>query len=79
MYISNSKGFLVNTIAGLFVLLSVIFGFTVHEYAFFFTGWVGIMLVVASLTGFCPMYAALRKMGVGADVNVQDKLKASSS
>ena len=67
MYITDSKGSLVNTIAGSFVLVSVILGFAVSKWFFLFTGWVGFMLVLASFTGFCPMYFILRKLGVGQD------------
>lgn len=64
MYITDSKGSLVNLVAGLFVLISVVLGFTAHHYFFIFAGWVGFMLATASITGFCPMFFLLRKMGL---------------
>lgn len=65
MYVENIKGSLITTIAGSFVLLSVVLGYLVHPYIFAFAGWVGFMLVLASLTGICPMYWLLKKMNVG--------------
>lgn len=51
-------------IAGLFIVVSVALGFLWHPYAFLFTGLVGLMEIIFSLTGFCPMAILLNKMGV---------------
>lgn len=52
MYVDSGKGSLVRMIAGIFVLASVALGFTVSKNYFYFTGVVGFMLIVSSLTGF---------------------------
>ena len=63
MHVTNIKGSLITAIAGGFVLASVVLGYLVHPYFFAFAGWVGFMLVFASLTGLCPMYWILKKLG----------------
>lgn len=64
MYVENGKGSLIRLIGGLFIIISVVLGFTVSEYFFYFTGWVGLMLVVSATTGFCPMELILKAIGV---------------
>lgn len=64
MYVEHGKGSLIRLIGGTFVLVSVILGFVVSKYFFYFTGWVGLMLVISSLTGFCPMEIILKALGV---------------
>ena len=51
-------------IAGFFVLFSVLLGFTVSEYFYFFTAFVGLNLFQSAFTGWCPMMALLRRMHV---------------
>lgn len=51
-------------IAGLLVLLSVFLGFTVSEYFYFFTAFVGLNLFQSAFTGWCPMMALLRRLKV---------------
>lgn len=51
-------------IAGLFVLLSVALGYFVHPYWFLFTAFVGLNLLQSAFTGWCPMMAILRKVGL---------------
>ncbi|MHB9095018.1 MAG: YgaP family membrane protein [Eubacteriales bacterium] len=63
MYVVNGKGSLIRLIGGIFVLASVILGFIVSKYFFYFTGWVGLMLVISALTGFCPMELILKAIG----------------
>lgn len=65
MHVECGKGSLVRLIAGIFVLVSVILGFSVSNYFFYFTGLVGFMLIISSLTGFCPMEIILKALGVG--------------
>jgi hypothetical protein len=51
-------------VAGTFVLLSVALGWFVHPYWFFFTAFVGLNLLQSAFTGWCPMMAILRKIGL---------------
>jgi len=67
MYIANSKTWylerLIRLVAGIFVLGSVLLGLFVHAGFFYFTGLVGLMLVIFALTGFCPMSIILYAFG----------------
>lgn len=63
MYIVNGKGSWIRLIAGFFVFASVLLGVFVSEYWLLFTGFVGIMLMTSSLTGFCPMELILKSLG----------------
>ena len=67
MYIANSKTWylerLIRLVAGIFVLGSVLLGLFVHPGFFYFTGFVGIMLMIFALTGFCPMSIILYTFG----------------
>ncbi|MBX3326570.1 MAG: DUF2892 domain-containing protein [Nitrospira sp.] len=51
-------------IAGVFVLAAVILGATVHPYWNYFAAFVAINLIQSAFTGWCPMMALLRKLGV---------------
>ncbi len=51
-------------IAGTFVLLSVALGWFVHPGFFLFTAFVGANLLQSAFSGWCPMMAILRKLGV---------------
>lgn len=51
-------------IAGLFVLLAVVLGATIHPYYNYFAAFVAANLIQSSLTGWCPMMALLRRFGV---------------
>lgn len=64
MYVVNGKGSWIRLIAGLFVLGSVLLAFFVSKYWMIFTGLVGLMLMISSLTGFCPMELILKAFGV---------------
>jgi hypothetical protein len=50
--------------AGTVVLVSLSLGIWVSPYWFFLTGFVGLNLLQASFTGFCPLALMLRKLGV---------------
>ena len=63
MHVECGKGSLIRLIAGTFVLVSVILGFVISNYFFYFTGLVGFMLIISSLTGFCPMELILKAIG----------------
>lgn len=56
----------IKLIAGSFVLISVVLGYFVHEYFFFFTLFVAINLIQSSLTKWCLMDKILTKLGVEA-------------
>ena len=51
-------------IAGVFVLLAVILGAAVHPYWNYFAAFVAANLIQSAFTGWCPMMAFLRKLGV---------------
>ena len=55
---------LVFTVAGSFVLLSVMMSVFHSPYWLFFTAFVGANLLQASFTGFCPLAVLLKKAGV---------------
>ena len=55
---------LVFTVAGSFVLLSVLISVFHSPYWLFFTAFVGANLLQASFTGFCPLAIMLKKAGV---------------
>ena len=51
-------------IAGLFVLIAVVLGATVHPYYNYFAAFVAANLIQSSFSGWCPMMALLRRLGV---------------
>jgi hypothetical protein len=51
-------------IAGTFILLSLILGYSVSPYWYLFTAFVGLNLFQSGLTNWCPMMTFLRKLGV---------------
>ena len=51
-------------IAGTFVLASVALGHWVHPGFYLFTAFVGANLLQSGFTGWCPMIALLRTLGV---------------
>lgn len=67
MYIADTKTWylerLVRLFGGVFVLGSVLLGLFVHPGFLYFTGFVGLMLVIFALTGFCPMSIILYALG----------------
>ena len=54
---------MLHLIAGSFVFLSVVLGFTLSPYFFYFAAFVGLNLVQSSFTGWCPMMSILRWAG----------------
>jgi hypothetical protein len=52
------------TIAGLFILLSVILGALVSPYFYLFTAFVGLNLLQSGFTSWCPMMSLLRRLRV---------------
>lgn len=55
---------LLRLIAGVFVLVAVILGATVHPAWNYFAAFVAVNLIQSAFTGWCPMMALLRKLGV---------------
>ena len=51
-------------IAGLFVVLSVALGYSVHPGFLLFTAFVGLNLFQSAFSKWCPMMSILRKAGV---------------
>ncbi|MBS0171049.1 MAG: DUF2892 domain-containing protein [Nitrospira sp.] len=51
-------------IAGGFVFLAVVLGATVHPYYHYFAAFVAANLIQSAFTGWCPMMALLRRLGV---------------
>lgn len=51
-------------IAGLFVLFAVALGATVHPHWNYLAVFVAANLIQSAFTGWCPMMALLRKLGV---------------
>ena len=50
-------------IAGSFVFISVVLGFYVSPYFFYFAGFVGLNLFQSAFTQWCPMMSFLRIVG----------------
>jgi len=67
MYIANTKAWylerLLRLLAGVLVMTSVALGFMVSLTWFYFTGFVGGMLTLFAVTGFCPMGIILHAVG----------------
>ena len=53
-------------IAGFFILVSVLLGYTLDQRFYLFTAFVGLNLFQSGLTGWCPMMTLLRRLGVPA-------------
>jgi hypothetical protein len=51
-------------IAGIFVLFAIVLGAVVHPYWNYFAAFVAVNLIQSAFTGWCPMMALLRKLGV---------------
>ena len=58
--------------AGMFVFLGVVLGMTVHPGFFYFSGFVGLGLMVAGFTDFCGMAMMLEKMPWNRKIVNQD-------
>jgi len=52
----------IRAIAGAFILLSLILGYFLSPYWFYFTAFVGINLLQSAFTKFCPMEIILEKI-----------------
>lgn len=54
--------------AGLMILLSLGLGFYVSPWWYLLTAFVGLNMIQASITGFCPAAMVFRKLGCPAGV-----------
>lgn len=67
MYIADTKTWylerLIRLVGGLLVFASVLLGHFVSPGWYYFTGFVGLMLMIFALTGFCPMSIILYVLG----------------
>jgi hypothetical protein len=54
---------LIRLVTGIFVLGSVLLGMFAHPGFYYLTGFVGLMLTIFALTGFCPMSIILYALG----------------
>ena len=55
---------LVMMFAGIFILVSLVLGHYHSPYWLYFTAFVGLNLLQASFTGFCPLAIILKKFGI---------------
>ena len=55
---------LVFTVAGIFVLASVLLSVFHSQYWLYFTAFVGLNMLQASFSGFCPLAVLLKKAGI---------------
>jgi hypothetical protein len=55
---------LLRLIAGVVVLLAVVLGATVHPYWNYLAAFVAVNLIQSAFTGWCPMMALLRRLGI---------------
>lgn len=55
---------LIHIIGGGFVFISVALGYFVSPYFLLFTAFVGLNLFQSGFSGWCPMMAILRRLGV---------------
>ncbi len=51
-------------IAGTFIVLSLILGYTISQWWYLFTLFVGFNLFQSAFTKWCPMITILRRLGV---------------
>ena len=59
---------IVRTVAGTFVLISLVLAFWVSNYWLWFTAFVGVNLIQSSYTGFCPLEKVLDKLNIAKNV-----------
>lgn len=59
---------IVRTVAGTFVLISLVLAFWVSDYWLWFTAFVGVNLIQSSFTGFCPLEKILDKLNIAKKV-----------
>ena len=55
---------IVHAIAGTLILTSLLLGIFVNQNWFWLTGFVGVNMLIHSITDWCLMYMILKKLGV---------------
>jgi hypothetical protein len=55
---------LVFAFAGVMILVSLVLGYTVSPYWLLLGAFVGLNMLQAAFTGFCPLAMILRKLGI---------------
>ena len=63
---------IVRTVAGTFVLISLVLAFWVSDYWLWFTAFVGVNLIQSSFTGFCPLEKILDKLNIAMRAKISD-------
>ncbi len=67
MYIASTRTWylerIIRLLAGIFIMASVTLGFAFDHRWFYFSGFVGLMLTIFALTGFCPLSIILHALG----------------
>jgi hypothetical protein len=53
-------------LAGTMILVSIALSLTVHPYWLFLTGFVGLNMLQAAFTGFCPAAMIFKAMGLNS-------------
>ena len=64
MFVVNGKGSIVRFIAGILLLSSLLLSYFVSDYWLLFSAFIGINLIISSLTGFCMMEKILLAVGI---------------
>ena len=57
--------------AGLLILASALLAWRVSPYWLLLAGFVGVMLLQASITGVCPAAIVFRRLGISSGCNVR--------
>ncbi len=67
MYIASTRTWylerIIRLLAGIFIVTSVTLGFALDPRWFYISGFVGLMLTIFALTGFCPLSIILHALG----------------
>ncbi len=67
MYIASTRSWylerIIRLLAGIFIVTGVALGFALDPRWFYFSGFVGLMLTIFALTGFCPLSIILHALG----------------
>ncbi len=67
MYIASTRSWylerIIRLLAGVFIVTSVTLGFALDPRWFYISGFVGLMLTIFALTGFCPLSIILHALG----------------
>lgn len=53
-------------LAGTMILMSIALSLTVHQYWLFLTGFVGLNMLQAAFTGFCPAAMIFKALGLNS-------------